>query len=263
MASHASRDGRRQSRLLRGNEHGFEVCTVDHRSGGTIRVDATISYAEDCYLADEGSEELEAGRKCEIMTFAHAHEDFDHDLWFSAYVPQENDGRYLGTPNGTLNPEGSGRDFSNPDEVYWWHMKDGAVLGLQKGMIMEYDSSTLAPLGLVVSRDELLDRRIAVIDDGSGGSVLLLFADSSHAATVVQPNDDGSYWRRVVRNKLLRTRERRRLSVAKEWVKAAKADGEPVKVLASYGPYKTAAGMVIELSTKPVDPKRKDDAIKK
>ena len=23
------------------------------------------------------------------MTYAHAHEDYDHDLWFSAYLPQE------------------------------------------------------------------------------------------------------------------------------------------------------------------------------
>ena len=33
-------------------------------------------------------------------------------------------------------------------------------------MLLEYDKSTLAPLGLVVSADELLGRRIAVLDSG-------------------------------------------------------------------------------------------------
>ena len=46
MRAGTSRDGRQQSRLLRGNKDGFEVCTVDHQKGGKIRVDATITYRD-------------------------------------------------------------------------------------------------------------------------------------------------------------------------------------------------------------------------
>lgn len=49
MRAGTSRDGRQQSRLLRGNKHGFEVCTVDHQKGGKIRVDATITYRDNTH----------------------------------------------------------------------------------------------------------------------------------------------------------------------------------------------------------------------
>lgn len=42
-------------------------------------------------------------------------------------------------------------------------MKDGKVLGVVSGMIIEYDASTLAPLGMVVSRDELEGRQVTVL----------------------------------------------------------------------------------------------------
>ena len=44
--------------------------------------------------------------------------------------------------------------------VCWWHMACGAVLGVHDGMIIEYDASTLAPLGMVVSKDELAGRQV-------------------------------------------------------------------------------------------------------
>ena len=34
MRSGTSRDKRQQSRLLRGNKDGFEICTVNHAEGG-------------------------------------------------------------------------------------------------------------------------------------------------------------------------------------------------------------------------------------
>ena len=49
MRSGSSRDGRQQSRLLRGNKDGFEICTVDHKDGGKIRLDATITYRDDTH----------------------------------------------------------------------------------------------------------------------------------------------------------------------------------------------------------------------
>ena len=84
---------------------------------------------------------------CSVMTFAHEHEDYDHDLWFSAYTPSEDDGCRVNEPCGEIDG-----DFSSRDPVKWWFMKDGAVMGGHNGMIIEYDPSTLAPLGMVVSR---------------------------------------------------------------------------------------------------------------
>merc|ERR1711879_419905 len=117
--------------------------------------------------------EEQGERECSTIVYAHKHEDYDHDKWFKAYVPQDDDGCYVASPDGTLNPEDTDIDFANPDQVCWWHMKDGAVLGAHNGMIIEYDASSLAPLGMVVSRDEMQNRRVAVIDDEWGGSALV------------------------------------------------------------------------------------------
>ena len=47
ISSTATRDGRRQSRLIRGDANGFEVCTIDHARGGVVRLDASISYTDE------------------------------------------------------------------------------------------------------------------------------------------------------------------------------------------------------------------------
>ncbi|CAK0819710.1 unnamed protein product [Prorocentrum cordatum] len=250
MTARSTRDGRRQSRFLRGNAEGFEICTIDHSKGGKIRLDATITYGE-CIIDGDN---MDGSNSCSTIAYAHQHEDYDHDKWFKAYVPQADDGCYVELPDGTINP---GMDFSNPEQVCWWHMKDGAVLGVHNGMIIEYDSTTLAPLGMVVSRDELKDRLVAVIDDEWGGSALLLYRDDSEDVTVVQPNEDGSYWRKVVRNKMHRMQEMRRVAAAKNWMKQQRGEDAEFKVLSSYGPYKTTAGQVMGLSTRAIDPKAK------
>ena len=226
----------------------LQVCTVDHSKGGEVRLDATVVFSDQCIIDEDGSQD--AGG-CSSITYAHPHEDFDHDKWFSAYLPEEGDGRYVGqSPRGVLD-----FDFTNRDPVCWWRMSDGAVLGGHNGMIFEYDPSTLAPLGMVVSRDELLDRKVAVIDDEWGNDTLILFGEDDNV-TVVQPNEDGSYWRKVVRNKMHRMWEMRRVAAAKNWIKDVKGEeGESAKVLSSYGPYITTAGQVMGISTKAVDPK--------
>jgi hypothetical protein len=38
--------------------------------------------------------------------------------------------------------------------------------------------------------------------------------DSTGVVTVVQPNEDGSYWRKIVRNKMIRMKEKRREQAA-------------------------------------------------
>merc|ERR1712110_792071 len=201
----------------------------------------------------DGLEDIDSPRECSVLTYAHPHADYDHNLWFSAYVPQEDDGCYLVNPDGKFLDFGD--DPTNSEEVCWWHMKDGAVLGVHNGMIIEYDATTLAPLGMVVSRDELKGRSMSVIDDGWGGSALVLYDDHTDNVTVVQPNEDGSYWRKVVRNKMHRMKEMRRCAAAKSWMKTVKGDDAEVSVLSSYGPYKTTAGQVMGLSTRAIDPR--------
>ncbi len=238
MTTRSTRDGRRHSRLLRGNAEGFEICTVNHAKGGEVRLDATITYSTD---------------STESVVMAHPHEDYDHDLWFSAYTPAgaESDGCYIDGPDGVLNGDGEW----NEKTVCWWHMADGAVLGVHDGMIIEYDESTLAPLGMVCSKDELHGRKVAVIDSAVNPpcegaecvpkeQALVIYSDDSDEITVVQPNEDGSYWRKIVRNKMHRMKEQRRVKAAQKWLAAKREDGADVRAISSFGPYTTTIGSV-------------------
>ncbi len=80
-------------------------------------------------------------------------------------------------------------------------------------------------------------------------------SENDDNVTVVQPNEDGSYWRKVVRNKMHRMWEMRRVKAAKNWIKEVKGEETPAKVLSSYGPYITTAGQVMGISTRAIDPK--------
>ena len=46
----------------------------------------------------------------------------------------------------------------------------------------------------------------------------LILYDDSGECTVVQPNEDGSYWRKIVRNKMVRMKESRRVKAAKNFM---------------------------------------------
>ena len=59
---------------------------------------------------------------------------------------------------------------------------------------------------------------------------------------VVQPNEDGSYWRKIVRNKMIRMREQRREKAAKRFVKSELGMEEPTSLVSSWGPYVTTSG---------------------
>jgi len=266
MTARSTRDGRRQSRMLRGNKDGFEVCTVNHAKGGEVRVDATVTYTE------EGS----------TAVMAHKHEDLEHGDWFRAYTPMEEDGCYIVNNGGVLN---DGDEWTE-ETVCWWHMADGAVLGVHDGMIIEYDATTLAPLGMVCSKDELMGRKVAVIDSGleacdvlddgaecaetqvAKEQALILYDEDSNDVTVVQPNEDGSYWRKIVRNKMIRMKESRRVKAAKAWLED-KAGEEAGSVLSSWGPYTSTIGQVYKkndlaqpaVSTKALDSTNKGKII--
>jgi len=164
MRGGTSRDGRQQSRLLRGNKDGFEVCTVDHQKDDAIRVDATIKYSD-----------------CNHEVGVHTHEDeaYEHDHYFKVYAPSAGDELHP--------PDDDFRDYDEAgnimvgdvdyDTVAWWRMTCGRVLGLLNGVLIEYDRSTLAPLGLVVGADELVGKKVAVINSGLDADSCMIVDD--------------------------------------------------------------------------------------
>merc|ERR1712008_88832 len=95
------------------------------------------------------------------------------------------------------------------------HMADGAVLGLHEGQLVEYDKQTLSPLGLVVNSKQLKGREVLVVEEGT--AIVLVDEETKHVE-VIHPNDDGSYWRKVQRNKRVRQEEKAREAVAKIWL---------------------------------------------
>lgn len=252
MRKGTSRDGRQQSRLLRGNKNGFEICTVDHQKGGRIRLDATITYK------DTGHE---------VGVYAHEDQAFEHDQYFKVYQPQLGDQGYI------CGAEEEEQCIINKSPVtmdtrLWWRLSSGRVLGVLNGMLLEYDSSTLAPLGLVLSAKELLGKYIAVVDSGVEGECYINFDDvgmegadcestyqereqaiivhgDEGQITVVQPNEDGSYWRKIVRNKIARMKEKRREKAAKNYaIEQLGKDEGVVKelVVSTWGPYTSTSG---------------------
>jgi len=253
MRSGSTRDGRQQSRLVKGNKDGFEIFSVNHQTGGAVRLDATVTYH---------SEDSE----CDYVV-AHPSEDYDHDKFFSAYTPSKDDGCEIVSDEGTLL-----EDAGAEGVVCWWTMKCGRVLGVHEGMVVEYDGSTLAPLGLVVAKDELAGRKVAVVDSGleaecevsfeigmegadcvqaDAAEQALILYDAEGHVTVVQPNEDGSYWRKIVRNKMVRMKEVRREKAAKKYVSSILGvDLEKESVVSSWGPYTTTAGTAKETGVK-------------
>jgi len=80
MGPKSSRDGRRQTRIIQGNSDVLKIYTVNHHErvavtgNAELRLDATI---------DLKSGSMESARRST---------DYDHKNWFSAYVPEEEDG---------------------------------------------------------------------------------------------------------------------------------------------------------------------------
>jgi hypothetical protein len=254
MRAGTSRDGRQQSRLLRGNKDGFEICTIDHKNGGKVRLDATITYTDDGH---------------EVGVYAHDDEALSHDNYFKVYQPQAGDEGYICGPEDedvcVINDE-----VVTLDTRLWWRLSSGRVLGVLNGMLLEYDSSTLAPLGLVVAAEDLVGKVIAVMDSGieecyidfentgmEGAecegyeereqAVIIHDPDGSNI-TVIQPNEDGSYWRKIVRNKIARMKERRREKAALRYAETVldmDAKAAKPKILSTYGPYTSTIGNAV------------------
>mmetsp|Transcript_24954 Transcript_24954/g.36637 ORF Transcript_24954/g.36637 Transcript_24954/m.36637 type:complete len:579 (+) Transcript_24954:43-1779(+) len=256
MRGGTSRDGRQQSRLIRGNKDGFEICTVDHQKDGAIRLDASITYTDDNH---------------EVGVYNHDDVEMKDDSYFKVYQPCAGDS--LHPPDeGFLRYEENGNLFVpgvvTMDTTHWFYLSCGRVLGMLNGNLIEYDQSTLAPLGLVVGADELIGKRVAVVDsgfdvecsiseeEGMEGSdcalaeldfreqAVVLYEENDKSFVVVQPNEDGSYWRKIVRNKMVRMRENRRIKAAKSFAmeQLNLEDDDEANIVSSWGPYTSTVG---------------------
>jgi len=255
MRSGTSRDKRQQSRLIRGNKNGFEICTVNHATGGTVRLDATITYTDS---------EHETG------VYAHEHDDLKHDNFMSVYSPSETDGCMVLTESGELTLDVTRGECVSGETIAWTKLACGRVLGIYDGRLIEYDPSTLAPLGLVCGFDELQGKRLVVVDSGMDAlcdvstelgmegadcagdatstkeQAVLLVDDESGLITVVQPNEDGSYWRKIVRNKMVRMQEKRREEAAAAYAAQVNAKS----VASTWGPYTSTVGTAVTTGVK-------------
>ena len=229
---------------------------MDHKKNGAVRLDATIKYKDDGH---------------EVGVYAHEDPSLQHDNYFKVYQPQEGDEGYIcGPEDEDVCVIGDG-SIVTLDTRVWWRLSSGRVLGVLNGMLLEYDSSTLAPLGLVVPAKDLLGKVIAVVDSGTEEclvdfenmgmegadcegweereqAVIYHDVDGSNIV-VVQPNeDDGSYWRKIVRNKIARMKEKRREKAALRYAEAMLSMEETAakkKITSTWGPYTSTVGNAI------------------
>lgn len=85
----SSRDGRRQTRIIQGSKDCLRLYTINHHKRDK-----------------DGTAELRLGASVYLMKnkieMCHGDEDFDHNNWFRAYVPEEEDGCYLNIPGGKI-----------------------------------------------------------------------------------------------------------------------------------------------------------------
>ena len=198
-----------------------------------MRLDATISYKDSDH---------------EVGVYNHAFDTLENEIpnFVNVYSPTEGDECYVAydEDDGCSIDRGAACPQRRPASlscraartVCWWHDGCGnGVLGCTTACSIEYEPSTLAPLGLVVGQDELKGRKVAVVGSGipeectvdtaetsdavgmEGADcaevepeeqAVLLVDDESGAVTVIQPNEDGSYWRKIVRNKMIRMKEK-------------------------------------------------------
>lgn len=217
----STRDGRRQTRFFRGcGDECIEIYTINHH----VRVPTTATTTKESDDDEETKAEVRLDATIDLKTgrLIYAHEqqqqeqqtnsDDDRHEWFQAYLPQEEDGCYIEDLDGSIG------DVSS-STVCWWHMADGKVLGLHRGQVVEYDAKTLAPLGIVVTEEQLHNREVLVVQNKT---TLVLVDDKTQDIEVVHPNTDGSYWRKVSRSKVIRLEEQAREEVAKRWIEKNK-----------------------------------------
>lgn len=166
-----NRDGFRHSRLLKGDAEGYELYTMDH-DAGSLRLDLrhrwddpgapTPLVPEDELICDPA-----AGWLCSKVD-----------------CPVPEDAEY--TP----------LDLSPP--VTWLNAGPNCMLAVQDELIVEYDTRSMAPIGMVCM--DLPDDCTVVLRDAQGGEVDGVNTDGSAAVALEVMSPDGELHQRIKRN---------------------------------------------------------------
>lgn len=176
-----SRDGCRQSRLLRGNHEGFELFTLDHESA-TLRLDLKGDWSP------------------AHVPVVHTPED--------ELLCDPSKGWLCSQWDCSLGQDGYG--------VKWYVAGPNTLLALQDGLLVEYDLAMQAPIGVVAkgmsddSELELLrsDGSPAVASDGSDVEVLRLVDPRAGTTEDFTRNEAGGFYQIFQPNKWRLKRER-------------------------------------------------------
>lgn len=208
IGNDSARNDDRQSRVLQGDEHGFQVYTVDHDTGN-MRLDLKGGWGSGDpieYLTpeDELICDIESGWLCSKI-------DCSVDL------PIDGDG------DNTTNNNGTSTSISSTNKALmqakvpygstWLNAGQKTMICLMEGIVIEYDLQTMSPFGAVFlnvpEQDvmiRLMDGNDDVVDgintDGSSAVAVELY--DTNTMEVLQRtvrNDEGCFWQVFQKNK--------------------------------------------------------------
>ncbi|KAL4854283.1 hypothetical protein ACK3TF_004974 [Chlorella vulgaris] len=166
-----NRDGFRQSRLLKGTAEGYELYTVDHDTG-SLRLDLKHGWhdpspPQPLLPEDEQICDPTAG-------------------WLCSKVDCALDGS---EPPTAVGPSPS---------VTWLNAGPSCMLAVQDAIIVEYDTRSMAPIGLVCM-DVPDDCSVALVD-AKGARVDTVNTDGAAAVAVEIYDSEGGLHQRIKRN---------------------------------------------------------------
>lgn len=189
----STRDGLRQSRLLKGTPDGFELYTVDH-DGGTARCDLRGNWhgrdpPEILVPTDELLCDPSSG-------------------WLCSEVDCSLESRNAAAP-----------------EVTWWNAGPRTMLSRTDDLLIEYDVETMAPIGAVFLK--IPEGAQVRLVDGAGHAVDGISTDGSEAVAVelfdpevsevlerVERNDRGCFFQIFQPNKVVARRKKEEAEAA-------------------------------------------------
>jgi len=201
IGSGSSRDGLRQSRIVEVWEDGIEIFSVNHHLSSGDDGD----FFDDRFLRHDCTYDLSSTPTGNPLA-THYTPISNTPHFFKTYTPRVDDGCYSKSDGDLV--------VSNPEEaVCWWHVGD-KILGVHDGVMLEYDSLTLAPLGIVDV--DIKGKEIVVVENGT---VVILVGEDEDDMEVVQPNSDGSYWSRFQGNKIERLKQAAREEVKRRFAR--------------------------------------------
>ena len=176
----SNRDASRQSRVLRYTRDRFDLYTVSHSEEGAICKDIQSKMSDTSFAR---------GITCRAQPF----EKLGSSKWFLAAFPENEDSCC------SL----FGDELPTRENSFTWYHLGGTVLGLNNNMLVEYDSETQAPLG-VVSKDvgERFVRIVEAADASEGVDVIELVPYGEGCELERVPRrPDGHFMRQFQQNK--------------------------------------------------------------